>query len=474
MSNKIVGQGTYGCVIKPALECDSSEKKIKDKHYKNKVSKIMFDKHAKDELKELQFLSKLDGIDKYAVSMPKICNPKIDNNFNKIVEKCTAPPTEHVYYYFRNKKSRLKQLLLEDGGINLADSAKILFDIKKIDANELKVFYTSFLNLFDGLIFFNKNKVIHFDIKLINLVYNFETGVSKYIDFGLMKSHNKVIKEYTNNTARYAFNHFNWPPENGLGLKKTFDNYEDAKEYRDHFGNHSNFLKKLLNTFDSWSLCIALLGIFNYAIYKDTEHTIFITEVIELLLMFSKANIINRKDNLYELYTSYAKLLKDHNIYTTKLNKAKIGKTKIGTNKSTLNTNIKNEINSIKNNNIDNNILKLKCKQKNKDFNPLTKRCLKKCQSGFERNEKYRCVKIKTQKNINNIQNDKNIVFENIIKSPSNNKKKITKKSIEKRIECTKKNKEYNPITKRCNKPCKKNEMRDFNFKCIKNNNYKK
>ena len=64
--------------------------------------------------------------------------------------------------------------------------------------------------------------------------------------------------------------------------------------------------------------------------------------------MFSKANIINRKDNLYELYTSYAKLLKDLEYLYYKLNKAKIGKTKIGTNKSTLNTNIKNEINSIK------------------------------------------------------------------------------------------------------------------------------
>ena len=57
MSNKIVGQGTYGCVIKPALKCDNSEKKIKDKHYNNKVSKIMFDRHAKDELKELKYIS---------------------------------------------------------------------------------------------------------------------------------------------------------------------------------------------------------------------------------------------------------------------------------------------------------------------------------------------------------------------------------------------------------------------------------
>tara|TARA_Y100000389_G_scaffold72022_2_gene68749 strand:+ start:18420 stop:19817 length:1398 start_codon:yes stop_codon:yes gene_type:complete len=464
MSNKIVGQGSYGCVIKPALKCDN-EKKIKDKHYKNKVSKIMFDRHAKDELKELKFLSKLAGVDQYAVSMPKICNPKLDNNFKKIVEKCKSPPTAHVYYYFRNKQSRLKQLLLEDGGINMQESARILLDNKKIDMNELKIFFTSFLNLFDGLIFFSENNVIHFDIKLINLVYNFETGVSKYIDFGLMKTREKVIREYTTNSAHYAIRHFNWPPENEFGLKSHFNNYEYAKPYRDHFGDHSNFLKKLVKTFDSWGLCTALLEIFNYAIYRDIKHKNFIIDVIKLLSNF-REHLINRKDNLYELYSSYAKLLKDHNIYTTKSK----------TYKSNLNTNIKNKVDSIKNSNIDNDILKLKCKEKNKDFNPLTKRCLKKCKSGFERNEKYRCVKIKTQKNINNIdniENNKNIVFENIIKHQSD-KKNITNRSIEKRIECTKKNKEYNPITKRCNIPCKQNQIRDNNFKCVTKKKYKK
>ena len=40
-------------------------------------------------------------------------------------------PTDHVYYYFRNKQSRLKQLLLEDGGLNLLDSTKVLLKLKK-------------------------------------------------------------------------------------------------------------------------------------------------------------------------------------------------------------------------------------------------------------------------------------------------------------------------------------------------------
>ena len=48
MSHKILGQGSYGCVIKPALKCNTQKK---DSVYKNKVSKIMYEKHAKEEIK---------------------------------------------------------------------------------------------------------------------------------------------------------------------------------------------------------------------------------------------------------------------------------------------------------------------------------------------------------------------------------------------------------------------------------------
>ena len=195
------------------------------------------------------------------------------------MQRCRTPPTRHVYHFFRSDKTKLKQLLLEDGGNDMKTAAEDLLIRNKTDPNKTKFFYTSFLNLFDGLIFFNKNKFIHFDIKLINLVYNSKTGVSKYIDFGLMKTHKKVITDYTNNIADYAINHFNWPPENGIGLKEYFDNpttypdsdynalriNENAEVYKKHFGDHSKFLKKLVNTFDSWSLCTALLDIFDYA-----------------------------------------------------------------------------------------------------------------------------------------------------------------------------------------------------------------
>jgi serine/threonine protein kinase len=63
-----------------------------------------------------------------------------------------------------------------------------------------------------------------------------------------------------------------------------------------------------------------------------------------------------------------------------------------------------------------------KCRLINKDFNPFTKRCLKKCPEGFERNNKYtRCIKRK-----NNIKSIKS----KSIKSKSIKSKSIKSKSI--------------------------------------------
>ena len=438
MSHKIVGQGSYGCVIKPALKCKTSDKNITKKDYDNKVSKIMYYMDAKNEFKELDYLSKLDGINKYTVSLPKLCKPELNNNFDKIVKQCKNPPTKNVHYLFRNNKQLLYQILLEDGGLDLRAAALLIFKNKNIEDIELKIFYTSLLNLFDGLIFLNKNKVIHFDIKLINLVYNLDTGISKYIDFGLIKTHKKVIKEYKDNTASYAFSHFNWPPENKFGLKSRFQGEDTAQYLRDHFKTYEKFLEKLVNTFDSWGLCIALIDVFSLALTEDVKNSKFIVEAIKLLLQFGENNITKRNDNLYELSSEYDKLLKYFNIKTTKkqnVTSKKKDNNDNDNNDNNLNSKMKHQFDTIKNNNIDNSILKSKCKTLNKDFNPITKRCLKKCEIGFERNQNLKCIK------------------------------KINSKS--KKNECSKKNKEYNPITKRCNNKCKENQIRDNNFKCV-------
>jgi len=461
MSHRIVGEGTYGCVIKPALKCKSNNPKIK---YDKKVSKVMGVDFAEDELKEMKILSKLKGIEKYAVSVPKKCLPKLDSTFNNIVKNCTGPI---VAPYFRDSKKDLAQLLLEDGGLNLKDTILLLFEHKDNKFNNVKqhnLFFTSLLNLFDGLIFFRKKGVVHFDIKLINLVYDFGTNVSKFIDFGLMQTDSKIIDTYSKSESKIAVAHHNFPPENQFGNKNVFLNSNRCKPLRDYYlsvspKNNKNaaynfFLSKLINTFDSWALCYALNGLFFQAQFcanrrNDKETVEFTEKVMDLLDEYWEKYLTERNDNLQALRDNYEKLLRKYNIYAKNANE--------GTS-----VEMKKVINDIKEKNIDDPILKEKCEKLNKDFNPITKRCNAKCKKGYDRNDEFKCVKIKdgkifNEKNVNNLKKINNI----------KNIKNINNKSLKKVISCLKENKDYNPKTKRCNARCKKGEIRNKDFKCV-------
>ena len=67
----VVGEGSFGCVHKPSLEC-----KEPNIDYTNMVSKIMTRDSAKDELKEFKLLDKIDKEHKHFLGTPIKCNVK--------------------------------------------------------------------------------------------------------------------------------------------------------------------------------------------------------------------------------------------------------------------------------------------------------------------------------------------------------------------------------------------------------------
>ena len=86
----------------------------------------------------------------------------------------------------------------------------------------------------------------------------------------------------------------------------------------------------------------------------------------------------------------------------------------------------------------------VKCPER-KEFNPITKRCVKKCSEGYERNIIFKCRKTKKVKSV---------------------KPKSEKKCPD--------DKDLNPITKRCVKKCPEGYSRNSNFKCRKNKTQRK
>ena len=76
----IIGEGAFGCVIKPSLPCD--DKKLS---YKNKISKVMISKEAIKELKEYKIISTVDKEKKFYLGVPTRCRLKKTKKTIKII-----------------------------------------------------------------------------------------------------------------------------------------------------------------------------------------------------------------------------------------------------------------------------------------------------------------------------------------------------------------------------------------------------
>ena len=148
-------------------------------------------------------------------------------------------------------------------------------------------------------------------------------------------------------------------------------------------------------------------------------------------------------------------------------------------------------------------IIEVRCPA-NKDFNPKTKRCVKKCDLGYQRNSDFKCIKQKTKKvKICSAKKELNPSTNRCVKKcdpgyQRNSDFKCTKQKTNKKVSITKaksksksishsnnshsnnshskrntskicpNNKELNPSTNRCVKKCDPEYQRNAKFRCVK------
>lgn len=221
---EVIGEGAYGCIIKPSLKC--KDKRIS---YKNKVSKIAVSKETQSELDEYNFISDIDKQKKYHLGKPTRCKIKKTKKALKAISKCSRLKEK----YLKNKSlkkefSRFEQLIMEYGGISLTKYIKELqlLPISKKNRSLVRKLWFKMKNLFDGILLFQKNDILHFDIKNQNIVYNLKKKVVKFIDFGHM-SHISNIMKKGRESDYWLFDsaHWNYPLEIQYLNKKEYDKY---------------------------------------------------------------------------------------------------------------------------------------------------------------------------------------------------------------------------------------------------------
>ena len=180
---KVIASGGFGCVFDPPLRCKGKQRE------KNKVSKLMIERHVLSEFNEIeQFKKVLRKIPNYSnyflVDDFSICDPeKLDSedliNFKK---KCSALPKKEITE--KNINSNLDKLLILNmphGGMPIDD---FIYNIK--DYKELVALNNHLIDLLNhGIIPMNKNNIYHTDVKDSNILISSDKLRTRLIDWGL-------------------------------------------------------------------------------------------------------------------------------------------------------------------------------------------------------------------------------------------------------------------------------------------------
>ena len=295
---KKVGEGTYGCVFKPSFKCRDYSL-----NYDNKVSKVMTTIQANKELKEFDNISKLEGLDKYAITSPQICKPVLDSIYIDGIKQCNNPLISKI-----NIVNPMHSMLLyQDGGINIYNFInKIMI---KSSNQDIIIFLSSLVNLLNGLIFFESKDIIHRDIKAENIVYNINSGKVKFIDFGLMIKKSQALNLSKRSIDGFAIDHSYWPPENFCRNFYSFNNFQKCNKYKNKY-EYDLFLKLALDSFDLYTLALVFYQI-AYKLYFIPNFKSFSNKFISLVSPYIEKDLNKRNTNIKTFKSEYIQLLKD-------------------------------------------------------------------------------------------------------------------------------------------------------------------
>jgi serine/threonine protein kinase len=133
------------------------------------------------------------------------------------------------------------------------------------------------LNLFDGLEFFQKNGLIHYDLKPHNILFNEKKMQMRYIDFGLMMNMESFMNTSKENNNPLAIMHWSYPWANAFANADTFNKYVESSEVEkaDYTRDFTNLIVDGKKSIDLYLLGLdinhpsALNHVFDYIYTKE-------------------------------------------------------------------------------------------------------------------------------------------------------------------------------------------------------------
>lgn len=353
----ILGSGSFGCVFRPAINCNNSRGKKNNK----KVSKIFFGTDSKidcdNEFELSQFIKKIDPHNEWSYKWDLKCkSPTYEEilKLNKNIKTCLKNANIDIERF--NKTS---YMLIGDYAGKVINETRETKELQKCyeDIRRFKVIFLKIMKsvkpLFYGLNELYKNKLSHLDINRNNMTLQLDDKLFRYIDFGLSCKFSEIGKYENRSKTEFGWERI-YPPyslefiylfapkklleeelediNNGI-YRTGFDMYllihglvfdrKDVKKHQIELLNNMMVKKpskkKVLNLIDTYSLGIFIARMLlenkpdniSKSQFKKLLNEHEIKEFINLFKMMSEP-IANKRIMPYEAYDKYLELEKKY------------------------------------------------------------------------------------------------------------------------------------------------------------------
>jgi hypothetical protein len=353
-NTKIIGNGGFGCVHKPPLDCLSNEK-INN----NYVSKTGSVKDTDDELKSYWIMETIDPSHIFHLQLRGFCNKIIKNkkNYNMLL-KCNDNIINNIQHNPETYTiDGISSIEMDYGGINLLKFTEkynfnqflnrfnpILTHNKKL----VSLFWKNSWTLIYGVCVLNKTNYVHYDLKRDNIVVDKNMNINM-IDFGNLMEiddwfrigssrhwypyemvySNRTYTGKTNDYKIFFINIITFGVTDNeykkYGFKTKSKIYEDIDVFHNKLNKlktdvsifwNNEYIKQSAKTVDSYGVGMSLLHVFlnTYKYFDDVD---FIKEMYALLYSMVQPDPELRPANnggLLEFYNKYVNVLKKINV----------------------------------------------------------------------------------------------------------------------------------------------------------------
>jgi len=301
----LISKGTYGCVYRPKINCDGT---VSEK--KETITKLQNnDETAEIEINISNIVKTIENYQYFFSPIQSTCPISYKELNKNILKDCTT------------LKDNKNLILME---LDFVDGKDFLETIKEnTPKNGVKILLDSYSHLLKAIQLLLEKKVVHYDLKADNIMYNKKRNVPIVIDFGLSIDINKINPtNYHESFYGYYPDYYLWSPEIHFICYLVNREYPPTKEtildlarvyvkncsaltvlsdsfrkiYEDSIVTYlqqfltmtkEESIQKILKyykTWDNFSLSIMYLNIIKTIFFKENKDNIFLVDFTGLLI----------------------------------------------------------------------------------------------------------------------------------------------------------------------------------------------